>query len=256
MSYKFTPHIMTYATASEGFRPGGANNIPSLPQGLVAYQSDSLWNYELGLKSSWLGGMLTADAAVFDIEWQNIQTSATTANGIFSFITNAGAARIRGTEVETTVRPIEGLTLNGGVSYTDARLTQNQANSNILLTGTTGLAGDRLPNVPDWTATLSGNYNWLINDKLNGMVRGGLRLYRPDAVRTFRPTASTFVSYGNYSSLNLRVGIENEHRGVYLFVDNVTNTVGVTGVSSGVGYSRYVFSIPPRTIGLNVRAGF
>jgi outer membrane receptor protein involved in Fe transport len=31
ISYKFTPRIMAYATASKGFRPGGANNIPCCP---------------------------------------------------------------------------------------------------------------------------------------------------------------------------------------------------------------------------------
>ncbi|HWU02596.1 MAG TPA: TonB-dependent receptor, partial [Novosphingobium sp.] len=104
-SYQFNRDLMVYASAAKGFRPGGANNVPGLGTALVAFQPDSLWNYEVGVKSQWLDRKVTLNVALFQIDWSNLQVSATSANGAFSFITNAGSARIRGAEVEMVVRP-------------------------------------------------------------------------------------------------------------------------------------------------------
>jgi hypothetical protein len=180
-SYKVSSDVLVYGTASEGFRPGGANNVPGLNEALVVYDPDSLWNYEAGVKTTWLGGKLTANAAVYRIDWKNRQTSALTADGLYSFITNAGKARIQGVEFEVAARPMTGLSLNGSIGFVDAKLTEDQANANILVDGTTGLDGDTLPGVPDLTASASASYTWPLAGR--GTERPGtgrLRLYRRD----------------------------------------------------------------------------
>ena len=54
-SYHITPDTMLYATASEGYRRGGANGVPTAGQfaqnaGFVAFGPDTVRNYELGVK--------------------------------------------------------------------------------------------------------------------------------------------------------------------------------------------------------------
>ena len=65
VSYDATNDVMFYAQAAEGFRAGGTNepSIEPLPecQGFEGYGSDSLWNYEVGMKSSWLNRSLTVN---------------------------------------------------------------------------------------------------------------------------------------------------------------------------------------------------
>ena len=256
VSYHFTPSMLAYVTASQGFRPGGANNIPTLPSGLVPYKPDSLWNYEAGLKSSWLDNKLTVDAALFEIDWSNVQTKATTADGIFSYITNAGNARSRGGEVEITALPITGLMLNGGFGFTDAKLTQDQVNSNIQLTGTTGLKGDYLPGVPRVTGSASASYSFPLTSAFNGLLRADYA-YTGQMQSSFRPTTDPyFEKYGDYGSVNLRTGIESGTWGLYLFVQNLTDVVGITGAHSELGIKRQLFTIPPRTVGINGRMSF
>jgi iron complex outermembrane recepter protein len=256
-SYKFNKDFMAYATASEGFRPGGANNIPGLNSALVVYNPDSLWNYETGVKTTWLGGKLTANASAYRIDWKNRQTSALTADGLYSFITNAGAARIQGLELEVAAKPMTGLSLTGAVGYTDAKLTQDQANANILVDGSTGKKGDRIPLVPDWSASLSASYVWPlpIGEGLNGLVRADAA-YTGEMVSTFRPTYVYFDKFGGVATVNLRAGVESDKWGAYAFVTNLTDATGVLNKNSGVGYRGLLFSMTPRTVGVNARRKF
>jgi iron complex outermembrane receptor protein len=254
VSYKFTPRVMMYATASKGFRPGGANNIPVLPANLLAYKADSLWNYEVGFKSSWLNNKLIFNAALFDVEWSNMQTAARTADGLYSFLTNAGKARIRGGEVDITLRPVHGLTLTGAAGYSDAKLTQDQSNAAVLVTASTGRKGDLIPNTPAWTASASASYSFPVNDRLNGLLRADYA-YTGKMQSTFEKSDPYYTTYGNYGTVNLRAGIETEKWGAYIFCQNVGDKVGNTGVTNGFGYTGLTYGIAPRTIGLNVRFG-
>ncbi|MET0360157.1 MAG: TonB-dependent receptor [Sphingobium sp.] len=254
VSYKITPDVLVYATASKGFRPGGANNVPGLPARLVSYAPDSLWNYEAGVKSSWLRNKLVVNIAAFQIDWDNMQVSGRTADGLFSFLTNAGKARIRGGEADITVRPLRGLSLTGAAGYLDAHLTADQSNSSVLVTATTGRAGDPIPNTPEWTASASAEYSWPLSDQLDGLLRADFA-YTGRMQSSFRTADPYFTTSGNYSSLNLRAGIEREKWGLYLFCQNVADVVGTTAVSSGLGYSNLSFTIPPRTVGINFRFG-
>lgn len=254
VSYKIAPRIMAYATASKGFRPGGANNIPVLPANLLAYRADSLWNYEIGLKTSWLDNHLIVNGAIFDVEWSNMQTSARTADGLYAYLTNAGKARIRGGEIDITAKPMRGITLTGAAGYSDARLTQDQSNANVLVTSSTGKAGDLIPNTPAWTASTSASYDWAINGALNGMIRADFA-YTGAMQSTFRTTDPYYTTYGNYATVNLRAGVEKDRWGVYIFCQNVGDKVGNVGVSNGYGYTGLTYSIQPRTVGLNVHFG-
>jgi len=255
-SYKVTSDVMVYATAAEGFRPGGANNVPGLNSALVVYNPDSLWNYEAGVKTTWLGGKLTANAAAYRIDWKDRQTSAMTADGLYQFITNAGAARIEGLELEVSARPIHGLSLNGSIGYTKAELTEDQANANILVDGSTGKKGDRIANVPDWTASASAQYVWpLPVAGLNGLVRADYA-YTGEMVSTFRPTYVYFDKFGSFSTVNLRAGVEAEDWGVYAFVTNLTDAEGIMNKNSNVGYQDLLYGLTPRTVGVNARRKF
>lgn len=256
-SYKFSKDVMVYATASEGFRPGGANNIPGLNNALVVYTPDSLWNYEAGVKTTWLNGRLTANASAYRIDWKDRQTGALTADGLYSFITNAGKARIQGVELEVQARPIIGLSLTGAIGYTSAELTEDQANANILVDGSTGKKGDTIPNVPDVTASASASYTWplSVGNGLNGLVRADAA-YTGEMTSSFRPTYVYFDKFGSFATLNLRTGVEGDSWGVYAFVNNVTGATGIMNKNSNVGYQDLLYSLSPRTLGVNARRKF
>ena len=140
---------MVYVNIAKGFRPGGL--VPIVPAGQAgtatdcvaalhqtdpnitiaqtrSFQSDSLWNYELGTKTSWLDHRLTFDAASFYIKWKNIQQEILLSCG-FQYTANAGAAESKGGEMEVHARPTEPLELSLGVGYQNAKITEASASS-------------------------------------------------------------------------------------------------------------------------------
>jgi outer membrane receptor protein involved in Fe transport len=167
--YQLTDAAMVYATAAKGFRPGGL--VPTVPAaealgcpaqlaalGLTTqqthkYQSDSLWNYELGTKTAWLDNRLTVNADVFYIDWKDIQQQILLGCG-FQFRTNAGAAKSEGTELEVHARPLHGLDVSAGVGYQHAVITKAGAGG----AESPLQPGDRVYQVPDWTANTSATY--------------------------------------------------------------------------------------------------
>ena len=56
VQYNFTGDVMAYALYSDGFRAGGRNVVRPGTVLPPDYDPDFLYNYELGLKSRWMGG--------------------------------------------------------------------------------------------------------------------------------------------------------------------------------------------------------
>ena len=256
VSYEIDKDLMVYAQASKGFRPGGANNIPGLTSGLVAFQPDSLWNYEAGIKSDWFDRRLTLNFSAYQIDWSNIQVQAQANVGAnFFIITNAGAARIRGLELEAVLRPVQGLTITGAMGLSDAKLTENQTNSSVTVSGSTGLRGDRLPFVPKVSASVGADYLWPIGGGLNGLVHLDAS-YTDKTASQFRPTYVYYEKVPAYTVVGARVGVEGDGWGAYAFAQNLTNSVGPVSVTSAAGALDQVVSLTPRVLGVTVRRSF
>jgi iron complex outermembrane receptor protein len=257
-SYKVTSDIMVYAEASQGFRPGGANQVLGLDAALTPYQSDKLWNYETGIKSAWFDRRLTLNADVFQIDWSDMQVTQRTPNGAFSYIGNAGKARIRGLEVEGALRPMEGLTINGNFSILNAELSENQP---LAATGApnAGLKGDRIPYTAKFQGGLATQYTWPVNDKFNGLARFDLN-HVGSSYNEFRPTYVYAAKVPAYTLVNARAGVEaaDDNWGAYVFVTNLFDKAAIfstsAGATSGGRFSR--FTAPPRTVGVNLRKTF
>jgi iron complex outermembrane receptor protein len=154
LSYKISPTALAYVQASQGFRAGG----PNYPGGFTAtappYRSDSVWDYEAGLKATLADGRIKWNSAVFWIDWSDLQVILPQAN--FSYISNSGSARSQGFESELIGEIVRNLIATVGVSFNNAQLVGPQPlNSNP---ANQLRAGDRLAGVPEWTANASLSY--------------------------------------------------------------------------------------------------
>lgn len=251
-SHQFTPLLFGYVQASQGFRPGGVNVVPGLPEALAVYRSDRLNNYELGLKGQSPGRRITANLAVYQIDWRDMQYAAQTPNQAFSFLANIGASRIRGLEAEVTARRLAGWDLTASLTLTDARLTADQlTNTAIGL----GREGDRVPVVPRLASAASIERRW----RLNSGVQASLRLdgaYAGGARSAFNASAADNIKMGDYAVFGATFSLESGAWSGDLSVDNLLDRAGrAMAARTSAGPIDY-FGVAPRTVRLTLERRF
>lgn len=257
LSYEFNRDLMIYAQAAQGFRPGGVNQAVGLDAALAAYSSDSLWNYELGVKSQPVRGVYL-NLTGYQIDWDNMQVSGRTAGASSSFglISNVGAARVRGLEVELTARPYPGFSLGANMGYTDAKLTEDQVSTVVVASGR---KGDRLAHVPKWNLSGSADYVWSLSDSLEGSLRldGS---FVGSSYTALSPTDRYRRKVDSYALFNLRAGVQSPDGdwSINAYVNNVFDALAITtkSASSNNGDYTLAYTAPPRTYGLNFTKHF
>jgi iron complex outermembrane receptor protein len=208
VAYDLTDDVLAYVQIAEGFRAGGPNDQTAasianvqIPAG---FGSDSIINYELGLKTSLLGRRLTLNSAIYQIDWEDIQVSqfANSASGLrFTYRGNGGKAKVQGVELEMTARPSESLQFGLALAYTDSQLEED------LPIPTQGLKGDPLPYVPELTGSVNARYSWPMFQDWEGFV-GGDWSYVDESANRLRSTDRYYRTLEAYDILNLRIGLQ------------------------------------------------
>jgi outer membrane receptor protein involved in Fe transport len=222
LAYDLNDDWMTYVQVAEGFRAGGANDQTAasiadvqIPAG---FGSDSIVNYELGMKGALADRRLSLSGAIYQIDWTDIQVSqfADSATGLrFTYRGNGGEARVRGAELELIAQPSEVLQFGLGVSYNNSELTED------LPIPTQGLDGDPLPYVPEWTGSINARYTHPLPGGEWEAFIGGDWSYTGEAANRLRSTDRYYRKLEAYDILNLRVGVEGNGWQTVLSVDNV-----------------------------------
>jgi len=257
LEYSVSDDILVYASASSGYRSGGVNTQTFL-RPRSTFETDTVWDYEVGVRSSWFDNALIANVTAYRIDWSDIQLNQFAPDFSYAFVSNAGTARVWGVESEFLIRPqsIEGLEFTFSHTYTDAKLTEDYAPSALI--PPYGLEGARLPGSPrhafkadvyyqtavsgDWDVAFNVSYGYE-GDRLNKF--GGAA---PDGFELFDPMPS-------YETVDASIRLLNEKGGfdVQLFVNNAFNETPIL-VQSFVGGMRAINVGRPKMYG--IRVGF
>jgi iron complex outermembrane recepter protein len=257
LDYYLSEDVHFYGSATKGYRNGGVSSfIPEFCGEDVAapsapYDSDSLWSYELGAKSTLAEGSTYLNGALFRIDWDDIQQARRYACG-FSQIINAGKARSTGFELELITIPTEGLTLDFGVGYADAKIRSDNP-------GIIPQDGDRLLQVPEWTGSASANYDFAVSFAESAYVNVNFS-YTGDSVTKFPGDPSytpESAERDSYSLWNIRLGIHQPSWEAAFFVTNLFDEVAnlsevLSLAAEAPGLERYAVN-RPRTIGVQTR---
>jgi iron complex outermembrane receptor protein len=154
--------VMMYGTVSRGYKAGGINLDPRLPN----YDPETNEVAELGVKSTVADGRVRVNGAVFYSEYEGIQLSALVPVGTPAVLIpntlNAAPAEIYGAELEITGQ-FGAFGFNLGVSalqseFTeDALLTDSQTNTNGVVP-----EGSIVPFAPEMTANAGVQYDFFL----------------------------------------------------------------------------------------------
>jgi len=254
LSYKMTDDAMVYVQAAQGFRQGGTNSggFGSIIVVPFEYEADSLWNYEIGAKTSWLDRRVILNVSAYTIRWSNMQTKNRNPQG-FVYIGNAGKATSDGFELELNALPTRGLEFSGSLAYQKARLTEDQPLAEVDFD--VGQDGDRIPNVPKWTASAAAQYSFPISDEIKGVARVDYS-YVGSSNTYFSPRSEFFQNLDAYSLVNLKAGIRTDRWEATLFVNNVADKRAEVDKLYQLDSPLSVFTTRPRTIGINLGVNF
>lgn len=259
--YKITPRTSAYLTISRGYKAGGFNLDPVGVAGLqgtdLNFLPERVTNYEVGLKGrpiDWLRFSLSG----FIMDYSNKQVSQfiTPPSGSVLttiLVTNAGQARIKGLELDATVTPVKGLSINGAISYLDAKYTNfpDAARVNGVLVSYTG---NRIERTPEWNASGGIEYREPIGS--GHLVMAGNLTYQGNVF--LQPDNIARNAGPGYTLLDARLGFEGGDKkwSVSLWGKNLANKEYITFKRQfGGGLDQVVFGTP-RTYGVEARFRF
>ncbi|MGB8416799.1 TonB-dependent receptor [Paraburkholderia sp.] len=253
LNYLLTSNSSVYGRIASGYRPGGPQpSLLDLTTGKLTpgtFNPDTLTSYEVGYKADFLDKRASVSVSAFDIEWRNIQLHDVV-NGL-GVITNGGKARTKGVEFFGSLNPAPQWRLSTGLTYTDARLTQD-------VPGIQAMSGDRMPNTPTFAATV--NVDYLFNVASYRAYVGATETYIGQRNSGFANSkASPNFSLPGYFTTDLRAGIDLNKATVSCFVHNLFNKRGMQSAQTDfvpLGGPAEVAFIQPFTIGMQVDVPF
>jgi len=303
LDYKMNDDILLFTTYSEGFRPPVTNRVGG---GLATNQNgafdgfripvysttDSLDNYELGIKGDFLDGVLRVNATAYYSEITDLQTSRFDPTNIsfLVFTDNVGDAEIKGLDADITWLASDNLVINAAFSLLDTELTRVNAE----LAGIAPGVGAQLPYSAEFSGNIRARYYFELNDGYDGYVNAsvsytGDRLagmtmdafVTEDATRLvygvgsglpIQTEAAVFdgVTYADsngatfqggryiqesYAIANVSVGITKDDWKAELYIDNLTDESAVLYIDTQQ-FTPKVVTNRPRTLGLRLSYDF
>ncbi len=267
LSYKPAKDALLYASWAQGFRLGhpAAGLPPSCDpnnDGVIDgtsitmestrhVDSDFLDSYEVGAKVMLFDRRMSVDTAIYHIDWEGlpVATSIGSPNCNLGYTANLGGATSEGAELQASVFVAEGLRVDFGAGYTNAKLSRD-----ALGLVPPALKGDRLPGSPKMSANLAAQYDFNI---------GG----RPAFVRADSAYVGTFYADlkstpgnrgGDYIRLDARAGVAIQKLSVEIYVRNLMNEDAFTwrGLIGGASDNVFGYRMRPRTVGVQLGYNF
>ncbi|GAC18161.1 TonB-dependent receptor [Paraglaciecola arctica BSs20135] len=303
VDWKVNDDVLLFTTYSEGFRPPVTNRVgggkATSNEGAfenfripVYSTTDTLKNYEVGMKGDFFDGVLRVNATGYYSEITDLQTSRYDPTNIsfLQFADNVGDAEIRGIDGDITWLATDDLVINGAFSLIDSELTR----LNDELQGIAPPVGSKLPYSADLSANVRARYYFQLPNGWDGFVNGSLS-YTGDRLAGMNMGAyaledATNLIYGTGTGLsiereadvysgvnypdrngedfaggryiqdsyvlgNVSVGVNHDGWKVELYVDNVTDEHAVLYIDNQQ-YTPKVVTNRPRTVGMRMSYDF
>jgi len=225
--YDLTDTVAVYANAARSFKPNtGASRLGG------GFKPEEGKSYEVGVKWEALDRQLSVDAALYQIEKQNVLTTDPVDS---TFSVAAGEVRSRGLDLNVVGNLTPEWRVMGSYAYVDAQVTKD----NTLRSGT------RLLNIPEQTFSLLNVYEFQ-----DGALRGlGLGAGGRYVDQRAGQTANVAFSMDSYTVFDLLAFYKvNEHVKLNLDLKNVFDTEYEEGAFGNV----YAYPGAPRTVQVGI----
>lgn len=254
LNFDLSDTVTSYVQYATGYRPGYGNNAEFAGRHVTTIgtidvpavvDAEEAENYEVGLKGNLFGNRLSLAAAVFYMDYSNLQAFGgnvldNPSGEVFGFDLNAGEATTQGFELEVAVRPLLGLELRTSVGYVDSKVKS-------LLTGGATLRDIDVPVVRPWTTSFTASYEHALTPRLTGNVRGDY-LYQERTYSNFnKDPASELPEFGR---ADFSAGVAGQRWSVSAYIQNAFDEIYWLGIAGNTGLHGSRANFIPRTWGL------
>ncbi len=246
--YRFSDQFLAYASVSTGFKGGGVNPRPFTADQKLPFNPETLTTYEIGFKSDLFDRRVRLNGAVFLNKYENIVLGKLVCpeSSLPSPClrpANIGSADVKGFELEGTIRPFDGFTIDGSFSYLNFKFTSaTELSGGVqVLKGSAIPAGSITPYTPEISWSLGGQYDYessigLFTARLDGSYQS--KIYTTSENTPWSKMPGRFLANGqiSYTSVDkawkFTVEVKNLlDKYYFLSVSDVTTSLGVvTGV--------------------------
>jgi outer membrane receptor protein involved in Fe transport len=261
-AYQINKTNLVYATYSQGFRRGGVNALPpselggsyTTPPALTQLRPDTADNYEVGIKGE-ISNRVRYSAAIYDIQWHNIQEGVQLTPLVLPAALNIGEAYSRGLELEVYANVTQHIAAQVDYTYDLTRLTSlNPLFVSPNVSVPPPALGSPLPGTPKNSLAVSleyghvpwagGEWRYAIDGRYQSPVLPAL--------------SATVPIVAGYTMLDTRLSYAHSHWLTSVYVNNLGNVLGVTSYSDPAIYGNRAQAIvsTPRTFGVTVAYSF
>ena len=174
LDYAWNDNVMAYVSYTNGFKSGGFDmrgNQAVFPDTVNGYDSESVDNYEIGLKTTSLDGRLIFNLTAFYADYTDVQITTQSfviIEGIPTNVTavqNAGKQVNQGLELESVWTPNENFRLTGMVGLLNADITEFLSSDPANPGNIVDISGDVDPLFsPDVTLNITPEFFWGMGD--------------------------------------------------------------------------------------------
>lgn len=255
LGWHVTDEDMVYALASRGYRTTTPNVQVNFKVGPPILEADTLWNYELGVKTQWFDRLLKLNLTAYHVDWKDLQADRVGEGRLgdvpidIIYIDNIGDAEVNGIELDSSMRFNNGLVLAVAGAYQEGRLVK-------LAEGSTAIPGSRIPNSPEWSGSVSASYSYPLFGQI-GLNMDAVAQYVDDMATTevtdHDPTGSETAAYTKVSA---SLGFGTSTWGFDFFGDNILDERIELQNASLVEIEHWTTMGRPRTYGARVWATF
>ena len=201
------------------------------------FKPETLTNYEIGLKNDLFDRKLRLNLSGFINDYKDIQTPLADCSayggGPCGVVAKAGKARFKGVEAELDARPVQGLSIDGSLSYLKSKFKSilPAVGSNVFLT-------DPATNAPKWKWSIGAQYEADLGS--SGSITPRVDASYNDRMYAGRAIAGNQYFLPSYTLLNARLTWRNENKDLSISGEatNLTNKYYYNAIFSAV----YAFS--------------
>lgn len=255
LDYRLDQNVLLYANVSRGYKAG---SYPVLAAATEAQYrpvtQESVTAYEGGIKASFWDRKAQLTAATFYYSYKDKQVLGKVLDpvfGILDTLINIPKSRVFGAEAELTVKPVQGLTLGGAITYLDTKIQKYVGVDYI--GNNRNFSGQPLPFTSKWNYGLNADYRFetagggapFVGVSVNGhsssdTVPGGNGIIIPPAATTrILPGLVHPFTTKAYATVDARLGYEAAGGRWKLMVwgKNILNEYYWTNVVTASDYS-------------------